>query len=108
MARNSTRLKVLQVSRSDNRGYRFNGVYATPFLSDNGIDSRHLVWERNLDEENVSTLFPFWGMRPLMRRLAQKEQEKSLQSTLYFYTYGLPLHRTFRAAKVVHYHLIND
>jgi glycosyltransferase involved in cell wall biosynthesis len=101
-------VRVVQISSSDNKGSRFNGLSIRQRLADLGIASTHLVWEKNLNDPETELLFPVRGSRTLNRKLAQIEKNRSLHSILQLQSFGLPLHKAFRSADVVHYHLIHD
>lgn len=89
-------------------GSRFNGFTYWSQLKSHGVESKHLVWRRYSKDPAVEAAFDF----PLARHVAwgidQIEKLLSVQAMLHLEWLALPLDRRFRAADLVHYHIIND
>jgi glycosyltransferase involved in cell wall biosynthesis len=101
-------MKVLHVNSSDIIGSRFNGFDVRHLLAEAGIESRHLVWNRLSDDPSSSRFFDIPGSRRATRALGRIEARLSIHSRLQIQSYSLPLHRAFREADVVHYHIVHD
>ncbi len=101
-------MKVLQVNSSDIIGSRFNGFDIRGLLADQGIKSHHLVWNKISKEAASSRFFDVPGSRLAMQILARVERFFSIHSRLQWQSFLLPLHREFREADVVHYHILHD
>jgi glycosyltransferase involved in cell wall biosynthesis len=105
----STRpLRVLQVSSADLAGGRFNGHAIAPRLSERGIESRMLVWNRQSKDASVRSFLPVRGMRLMNAWLGRMERARSVHARLQYQSFLLAAHPWFRAADVVHYHIIHD
>lgn len=90
-------------------GRRFNGFDLTPHLRDHDVDSNHLVfWNHESDAEFVGKLFPYPGSRTITRAINVLERKRSLHARLHPHSWMLPLHKRFREADLVHYHIIHD
>jgi glycosyltransferase involved in cell wall biosynthesis len=101
-------IKVLQVNSSDVIGSRFNNFALRELLAANDVRSRHLVWKKHSDDEASVQFFNVPGSKLAVRALDRVERELSLQSRLFPQSFTLPLHRDFREADIVHYHIIHD
>src|SRR5690349_9921563 len=101
-------MKVLQVNTSDLVGRRFNGFDVRNLLAEKGIQSRHLVWSKLNDGDFSTLFFDVPGSRTATKILGNMEQAFSFHSRLQLQSLTLPLHRAFRYADVVHYHIIHD
>jgi glycosyltransferase involved in cell wall biosynthesis len=101
-------MKVLQVNSSDIIGSRFNGFDIRGLLANQGIRSHHLVWNKISNEAVSSRFFDVPGSRFAMQVLARVERFFSIHSRLQWQSFLLPLHREFREADVVHYHILHD
>jgi glycosyltransferase involved in cell wall biosynthesis len=101
-------MKVLYIGASDLVGSRFNGYAARQFLDAEGVESRHLVWNAKSKRPDVQTMFDIPGMRLATRALGRLERRMSIHSMLQLQSFAIPLHKAFRAADVVHYHIIHD
>jgi len=101
-------MNLLQINSSDTLGSRFNGLSIRDRLQTRGIESRHLVWRRHSKDPLVELAFNL----PLSRHVAwgidRVERLLSVQSMLHLQWFGLPLSARFRAADIVHYHIIHD
>jgi glycosyltransferase involved in cell wall biosynthesis len=49
-------VKILQINGYESPGRRFNGLSLTPLLKARGIDSTHLVWEKDTRDPSVLSL----------------------------------------------------
>ena len=101
-------MKVLQVNSSDVIGGRFNGFEIRGLLADKGITSHHLVWKKISKEAASSRLFPLPGSRQATFVLNRVERLLSIHSRLQIQSFTLPMHRQFREADLVHYHIVHD
>jgi glycosyltransferase involved in cell wall biosynthesis len=101
-------MKILQISSSDIIGSRFNGFDVRHLLREAGIESHHLVWNKLSDDPSSSFIFGLPGSRTVTKALGGIEAQLSIHSRLQIQSFGLPLHRAFREADVVHYHIIHD
>lgn len=101
-------MKLLQVSSSDIVGGRFNGYTVRDRLAAEGIESRHMVWNRIGVDPDVGKIFDYPGSRLATRAIGWLERQLSIHSVLQVHSFGLPWHKSFREADVVHYHIIHD
>jgi glycosyltransferase involved in cell wall biosynthesis len=101
-------MKVLQINSSDLIGSRFNGFGIRHLLKAEGIDTHHLVWQKQSDSESSSRLFDIRGARTATNILGRLEHAFSFHSRLQLQSFAIPLYREFRDADVVHYHIIHD
>lgn len=101
-------MKLVQINRGDVLGSRFNGYGLRELLAEQGIDSTHLVWDKTVDDPAVKSMLPFPGSRLLVRTAGRIERRLSTHSLLQLQSFGLPLEGDFRAADVVHYHIVHD
>jgi glycosyltransferase involved in cell wall biosynthesis len=101
-------MKVLQINFSDVIGSRFNGFDLRHLLGEAGIESHHLVWKKLSDDPSSSFFFDVPGSRTATNALGGIEARLSIHSRLQIQSFSLPLHRAFREADVVHYHIIHD
>ena len=49
-------MKILQINGYESPGRRFNGLSLTPLLKARGIDSTHVVWEKDTRDPSVLSL----------------------------------------------------
>jgi glycosyltransferase involved in cell wall biosynthesis len=96
--------RVLQVTLRDLVGQRFNGMQLHRSLLEQGHDSSMLVVHRQSDDPRVHAHGA--AGRWLERGLYAAERVTSLQGLLSPFALGFPLRRCFRAADVVHWHLV--
>jgi glycosyltransferase involved in cell wall biosynthesis len=101
------RLTVAQLSHFDMQGARFNGHDLMQRLQQRGYLSNHLVWAKEGSDATTHQISNRRFVRWANRFFARAEQAFSLQSLLYPWAFGLPLHSLFRRADVVHMHLIH-
>jgi glycosyltransferase involved in cell wall biosynthesis len=101
-----TKFRTLQIGNIDTTGSRFNGQDLHSALSQRGFDSHHLVWKKLGNETNTSQLdYPF--KEQLNNVLNKAERELSLQSILHPAAFAISANTHFRAADLVHYHLLH-
>ena len=101
-------LRVLQVTSTDLVGHRFNGLAIGGRLEAAGIESRHLVWDKRGDGENVAQALPYPGLRVFSRIVGLAEAAFSRHARWQAQSWLLAREPWFQWADVVHYHLIHD
>jgi glycosyltransferase involved in cell wall biosynthesis len=101
-------MKVTQISSSDVIGGRFNGYGIRNLLSDEGIVSTHLVWNKLGKDDSSSHFFPIPGSRHATSALIRIEDMLSIHGRTALQSFTLPLHRQFQNADLIHYHIIHD
>lgn len=101
-------MKVLQINSSDVIGGRFNNFELRGRLAEEGIESRHLVWTKLSDGPASDRFANLPGSRLVNRAIGKAEQRFSVHSRLQLQSFATPLHRAFREAEVVHYHIVHD
>lgn len=101
-------MRVLQVGYTDLVGTRFNGRDLCRGLRERGVEAQHCVWVKESDDPGT------WQLsgnryRSLVNDLVFKSLERrlSVESLLFPYAWKLAFDRRFRAADIVHYHLIH-
>jgi len=99
--------KVLQVNGYESPGRRFNGLSITPLLKKNGIESRHLVWEKDTQNPEVLT-FEGGLARKFNKLLNRVERVTSLQSVLYSNAAQMMKMQAFKEADLLHLHIIHS
>jgi len=99
--------KVLQVNGYESPGRRFNGLSITPLLRDHGIESRHLIWEKDSQNPEVLT-FEGNGIRKVNRIVNRIERVTSLQSVLYSNAAQMMKMPAFKEADLLHLHIIHS
>jgi glycosyltransferase involved in cell wall biosynthesis len=101
-------MKVLQINSSDVIGRRFNNFDIRHLLEAEGIESRHLVWNRLSDSPSSGLFFDVPGSRRATSLAGRLEASLSIHSRLQYQSFSLPLHQAFRDADLVHYHILHD
>ena len=101
-------MKLLQINSSDTLGSRFNGLSIRERLQAHDIESSHLVWRRHSSEPSVELAFNLPASRHIAWGVDRIERLLSVQSMLHLQWLALPLNARFRAADLVHYHIIHD
>jgi hypothetical protein len=100
-------VKVLQFNGYQSPGRRFNGLSLKPYLAEHGVHSKHFVWEQDRDEDGVVTV-----QSPLTRKINRLtrgvERVLSLQSQLYSTARQVKLLEEFKAADLLHFHIIHS
>jgi len=100
-------MKVLQVNGYESPGRRFNGLSITPLLKKHGIESRHLIWEKDTQDPNVLT-FEGARVRRINRLINRIERLASLQSMLYPHALQMMGMPAFKEADLLHLHIIHS
>lgn len=101
-----TKFRTLQIGNVDTIGSRFNGQDLHSALSQKGFDSHHLVWKKLGHEENTSQLdYPL--KEQINDVLNKVEEELSIQSILHPAAFAISANAHFKAADLVHYHLLH-
>lgn len=100
-------MKVLQVNGYESPGRRFNGLSISPLLKKLGIESRHLVWEKDTQDPAVLTFEGRWT-KTINRLVNRVERIASLQSVLYPHASQLLQMPSFKEADVLHLHIIHS
>lgn len=102
-------MNILQVNYTDTLGHRFNGGALIEWLRANGHHALHAV-DYAADKKSIP-LYPEW-YRPaaaaVSRFTRRAETRLSLQNVLPMQSFLLPLTPAFRAADIVHYHIIHN
>jgi glycosyltransferase involved in cell wall biosynthesis len=100
-------VKLLHINCTDGYGTRFTGIDLQSMLAERGIDSRHLVWWRESDNPNVAMAFPLLGRR-FAKLVGKVEHLLGLQSLLHVQWLALPMTQEFRAADILHFHILQN
>jgi glycosyltransferase involved in cell wall biosynthesis len=100
-------LKVLQVNAYESPGRRFNGLTLTPILKRHGIESRHLIWEKDTQNPEILT-FGRVGSRKINNLVSRIERMFSLQSMLYLNASQMIKMPAFKEADLLHLHIIHS
>ena len=100
-------MNVLQVNGYESPGRRFNGLAITPKLKEFGINSCHLVWEKDTNNTDVLT-FDRRFARLTNSILASIERLTSLQSILYRNASQMFKMQAFKDADLIHLHIIHS
>ncbi len=100
-------MNVLQVNGYESPGRRFNGLAITPKLKELGINSRHLVWEKDTNNPDVLT-FDRGFTRLANSVMASMERLISLQSILYLNASQMLKMPAFKEADLIHLHIIHS
>lgn len=100
-------MKILQVNGYETPGRRFNGLSIAPLLKKHGIDSRHIVWQKDTDNPEV---LDFGGkfVYATNKILKKIERLTSLQSMLYTNGSRLIQMPAFQEADLIHLHIIHS
>lgn len=103
----SSLMKILQVNGYESPGRRFSGLSITPLLKKYGIESRHLIWEK--DTQNLEIL-TFEGAiaRKINRVINKIERITSLQSVLHLNASRMIKMPAFKEADLIHLHIISS
>jgi len=97
-------MNTLQITLRDRIGERFNGYRLHRSLRERGHASRMLVVEKDSDDPDVHAHTR--AGRLLERALYAGERVTGLQGMLSPFAWTFPLRACFRAAQVVHWHMI--
>ncbi len=99
-------MKVLQITAYESPGSRFHGLAITPLLKEHGIESKHLVWQKDNDNPEVLTFSE--RDRKINRFLYGIENILSLQSILYRNALQMMKMPEFQEADLLHLHIIHS
>src|SRR4051812_24921012 len=100
-------MNILQINGYESPGKRFHGLTITPFLKKYGIESKHLVAEKDTNNPEVLT----WNGKNVKIRnkmIELIERAGSLQSMLYENANELFEMSAFKEADLVHLHIIHS
>ena len=100
-------MRVLQVSATDSEGARFNGLELSKQLIQRGYDSSQVVWRKRGNDECTHEMFEGALRQKIHQTAAKLERNLSVQSILSPLAFEFAKHPQFKAADVVHYHLIH-
>jgi glycosyltransferase involved in cell wall biosynthesis len=101
-----TKFRTLQIGNVDAIGSRFNGQDLHSALNVAGFDSHHLVWKKfGNDERTMELDYPFKS--ELNNAIKDIESALSIQSVLHPAPLWIARNEHFRAADLVHYHLLH-
>jgi glycosyltransferase involved in cell wall biosynthesis len=100
-------MKVLQVNGYESPGRRFNGLSIAPLLKQHGIESQHLVWAKDTTDPDVLSFEGRWT-KPINRLVNRLERAASLQSVLYPHAAQMLRMPAFKAADLLHLHIIHS
>ncbi|MCC5629690.1 glycosyltransferase [Nostoc sphaeroides CHAB 2801] len=104
-------MKIVQVNYKDTVGYRFNGGALIPWLRSCGHNAVQAVGiKQSLNDSSVNIVphpwrFPAEFFARLVHRV---ERAISIHNVLYPQSFLLPFNPAFKAADVVHYHIIHN
>lgn len=101
-------MKIIHVNNVDLTGNRFNGHDMQVALNKRGIGAKQFVMDKLGDDPNTIPLtYPY--EEPFLRSRCMKfEREQSIHALIYPYLWRLLKHPDFKAADVVHYHLLHN
>jgi glycosyltransferase involved in cell wall biosynthesis len=100
-------MNVLQVNGYESPGRRFNGLSITHILKKYGIESRHLIWEKDTKNPEVLTFEGDWTKK-VNRWVNRVERIASLQSVLYPHASQMMKMPAFEEADLLHLHIIHS
>jgi len=97
-------MKILQVNAFESPGSRFHGLAITPLLKKYGVESKHLVWEKDTDNPDVLTFEKNQKRHDFITKI---ETKFSLQSILYNNASQMMKMQAFKEADLIHLHIIH-
>ena len=100
-------MRVLQVSATDKEGARFNGLELSKQLIQRGFESSQVVWRKRGEDKCTHEMFTGALRNKIHQAAAKLERDLSLQSLLSPLAFEFAKHPQFKAADLVHYHLIH-
>jgi glycosyltransferase involved in cell wall biosynthesis len=104
-------MNVLQVNYTDVLGHRFNGGAINSWLRERGHNACHAVGVKQDEGSDSVELTPpsmRLASKALSRIAGRLEAVTSLQSIFYPQSFLLPFNAEFKAADVVHYHIVHN
>ncbi|WP_341791062.1 glycosyltransferase family 4 protein [Rickettsia endosymbiont of Gonocerus acuteangulatus] len=99
-------MKILQVNGYESPGSRFHGFAITPILKEYGIESKHLIWQKDTNNPEVLTFSE--KDRKINHFLHRVENILSLQSVLYRNALQMIKMPEFQEADLIHLHIIHS
>ncbi|HJD64815.1 MAG TPA: glycosyltransferase family 4 protein [Rickettsia endosymbiont of Diachasma alloeum] len=99
-------MKILQVNGYESPGSRFHGLAITPLLKEYGIESKHLIWQKDTNNPEVLTFSE--KDRKINHFLHRVENILSLQSVLYRNALQMIKMPEFQEADLIHLHIIHS
>lgn len=101
--------KNIQIGDNDLIGNKFNGHDLHLYLRENGIDSSHLVWNKESKDENTYVIAAEKGDRTRIKKEALEIQSRyCLDSINNPVAYDILYNSIFLNSDIVHFHLINN
>lgn len=101
-------MNIIHVNNVDILGNRFNGYDMQRTLNPQGIDTKQFVMDRMSSDPNVLSI-PHPSETPYFRkRVTACEAELSIHDMIYPYGWRLMDTPEFKAADIVHYHLLHN
>ena len=101
-------MRVLHVTDTDLPGRRFSGYDLLDDLVPHGIDGRQAVLQKTSDDPRVTALAEGRADELFRYRLREVEREHSINNLLVPWARPLADTDAFKAADIVHYHLIHN
>ena len=102
-------IQCLQIGDNDMSGHRFNGHDLSNHLRDYGVISKHLVWEKKLDDPKCTEFFTGDDETRRMRAFFIDLNIKySTRAKFFPYSHQLFHDQNFLNADVIHMHLIHN
>ena len=101
-------MKSLQIGDNDLVGNKFNGHDLHLYLRENNVDATHLVATKHSDNMSTYSIFNSSNWRKLLRFTKKIEQDYSVQSNLYPFSFDILNNELFLNGDVVHYHLLHN
>lgn len=102
-------INVVQINSGDLIGRRFNGYDLQPYLHQQGVNSKQLVyWNKQSDVDFVSKAFNYPGNRIVTRGFMKLEQKLSMHARIQPHSWTLPYHKKVQEADIAHLHIIHD
>lgn len=101
-------LRVLHITDTDVESARFNGLGVKDAMAARGIETRLASWRHRSPDPAVTPFLPHRFARVLAGWAHRLEERLSLQALLHLQSLLFVLGREFRAADVLHLHLIHN
>lgn len=100
-------MKILQISRFDIMGRRFNGYDLNKYFISKGIEAHQCVWNKESNDISVWKLFDIKHRDHFRDKIELLEKYLSIQSVLYPFSLQLAFDKRFKSSDIIHYHLIH-
>lgn len=103
-------MNILQINYTDSLGHRFNGGALIPWLRDRGHEALHAVGiKQSLGDESVNLVPRTYQLGRITRKLVNYVEERcSIHNILYPQAFMMPFNSVFKAADIIHYHIIHN